>query len=124
MPNDEIKTYKDWKNFDSINFRFEFQSIDWNTLLNLDAHDPNISFDLFFAKLNHLIDAHTPTRKLTKKQIQHKNKLWITKGLRKSILKRDNLLKKYINCKMPVNKDLLHNKYKYYRNNIFKLIKS
>ena len=119
----EYGTYKDWKNFDIDNFKFDFQSINWDTFLKFDAKNPSLSFDLLINKLKELVEIHTPTRKLTKKQIQRKNKPWITKGLRKSIIKRDNLLKKYIQSKIPSTKKNLHIKYKYYRNTITKLIK-
>ena len=66
---------------------------------------------------------HTPTRKLSNKQLKNKNKPWITKGIRKSILKRDTYLKKFINCKVLTIKNEIHTKYKFYRNTIVNLIK-
>ena len=95
------KSYKDWKNFDSIRFKSDFNSIDWTETLNLNGNDPNYSFDIFFEKLSILLDQCTPTRKLSKKQIKSTGKPWITKGIRKSIIKRDILLNKFIKCKNP-----------------------
>ena len=46
-------TYKDWKNFDKINFKSEFQSIKWPTNLGLDKLNPDLSFDIFFSKNLH-----------------------------------------------------------------------
>ena len=69
------------------------------------------------------MDQYTLTRKLSNQQIKSINKPWVTKGIKKSILKRDNLLKKFINNKNLVTKNEIHTKYKYYRNTIVKLLK-
>ena len=117
------KTYKDWKNFDSTNFKSAFLSTDWSSLLKIDSNNPNISFDLFYNELTSLINQYTPTRHLSKKQLLKIDKPWITKGLRKSIAIRDKILKKFINSKVETTKSRLHIKYKRYRNSIINLIK-
>lgn len=93
--------------------------------VNLNNKNPSLSFDSFFNQLNELIDLCTPTRKLSKKQAKNNMKPWITKGIKKSIFRRDSLLKKlYINTKNEVIKDILHSQYKLYRNKIVALINS
>ena len=49
------------------------------------------------------MDRYAPTRKLTKKEIQLKQKPWITSGIRKSIYQRDKLLKQSTNSIDEVN---------------------
>ena len=60
---------------------------------------------------------------MSKKQILNSDKPWLTKALRKSIIIRDKILKKYINSKNITAKNELHLKYKRYRNSIINLIK-
>ena len=83
----------------------------------------NLSFDKFYTKLTSLIDQYTPSRNLSKKQLLKSDKPWITKGLRKSIIIRDKILKKFINAKNLNIKNELHIKYKRYRNSIIHLLK-
>ena len=54
--NYQTKTFKDWKNFDAENFESACLLTDWPSLLKLDKRDPNYSFDIFYRKLNSLID--------------------------------------------------------------------
>ena len=120
--NSHTKTYKDWKNFDSDKFKSAFMLTDWPSLLKLDNKDPNLSFDIFYNKLNSLIDEHLPTRNLSKKQLKT-DKPWITKEIKKSIVLRDKVLKKIINTKNVDNKNKLHVKYKRLCNSILNDIK-
>ena len=46
-----------------------------------------------------MIEVHVPLKKLSKKQIKSQRKPWITINIKKSILSRDNLLKKYLKAK-------------------------
>ena len=45
------KFYKDWKDFNSNNFAFDFNNIHWDELMSLEMKDPNHSFDIFYNKL-------------------------------------------------------------------------
>ena len=82
-----------WKNFNKDNFAADFQQVDWDRLLALELDDPDISFENFFNKMNTLIDLHAPLKKLSRKQIKKGNKPWITKGIKISIRKREDLKK-------------------------------
>ena len=96
---------------------------EWSSLLKLENRDPNYSFDMFYNKINFLlIDGHVPTRNLSKKQLKN-NKPWITKEIRKSIVLRDKVLKKFINSKNIDVKNQLRVKYKHLRNAILNDIK-
>ena len=91
--------YRDWKSFDDKTFCDNFNSTNWNKILQLDKSDPNLSFDNFYQKLNELVNDHVPLKKVTKKQLKRQNKPWVTRGLLKSMTIRDKLLKKFIRAK-------------------------
>ena len=55
--------------------------------------------------------------------MKKKNKPWTTKGIRTSIKIRDKYLDLSIKEKTKMTKQLLRNRYIYYRNNIVKLIR-
>ena len=59
-----------------------------------------------------------PWRKLNKKEIRLQTKPWITHGILTSIKRRDKLLRKYIEAKDPIRKELLRTEYKTLRNRI------
>ena len=51
--------YKAWKHFQTENFKTNFQSINWYSLMRLGENNPSLSFDLFINKLNSLVDQYT-----------------------------------------------------------------
>ena len=97
--------------------------VDWPEVLSLDKSDPNYSFENADKKINEIIDTHIPLKKLTKKDFKLQEKPWITTGIIKSIKRRDNLLRQYINSNDVAHKDEIHKQYKTLRNKIIKLIK-
>ena len=115
--------YKDWKNFNSSKFSNDFNKINWKNILQLDKKDPELSFQIFYKKLNNLLNVNVPFKKLTKKQIKRGLKPWVTKGILKSMSLRDRFLKKYINSKNLDLKSTYHIKYKRYRNSITNLLR-
>ena len=80
--------------------------------------DPNHSFKRFNEKVNEILDKHMPWKKLSKKEVRLQTKPWITTGILNSIKRRDKLLRKYIDAKNPVRKELLRTEYKTLRNRI------
>ena len=92
-------------------------------VLQLDQKNPELSFQNFFNKLDCVLNHHVPLKKITKKQMNRSLKPWVTKGIIKSMSRRDNFLKKYINCKCPELKSNYHLKYKRYRNSITNLLR-
>jgi len=55
-------------------------------------------------------------------KIKSKHKPWITKGIKKYIIKRDSLLIKFINFKNTANKNKFHKLYKTYKTKIVALL--
>ena len=66
--------------------------------------------------MNNLLNKHVVRKKLTKKQL--KNKPWITKEIKKSIIQRDKLLKKYTKEKDQKMRNDYYKEYKILRNSI------
>jgi len=84
---------------------------------NVDA-----SFDSFNATMSGLVDRHLPKVKLTRRQLNLRfQKPWITKGILKSIAKRDFFFRKFVRSKTLDSKTLYHNQFKRYRNMIVSL---
>ena len=63
-----------------------------------------------------------PWEKLNKEEMQLQIKPWITKGIIKSIKRRDKLFKKYIEASDPIQNYELHGEYKKLRNKIIDII--
>ena len=73
--------------FDQTEFVLDFLDINWNSTLELDHKNVDVSFQNFFDKMNNLTDKYAPLRKLTRKQIKTLTKPWITKGIQVAIYK-------------------------------------
>ena len=100
------------------NFILDLLDINWVNVISIDKNDPNYSFNSFETKINSLIDAYLPLKKLTNKEIKLQFKPWITYGIRKSIQRRDNIFKKIIKTQDIHIKDDIHKRYKKLRNQI------
>ena len=81
-------------------------------------NDVNSSFNNFLSATNKVIDKHAPLRKITKSEIKQKYKPWITKGMIKSIQRKNKLYNKYVRCKDPAVKTTTHNECKELKNKI------
>ena len=109
---------RDTKNFDREKFILDLQAIEWQSVLEIEKNDPNISFNSFESRVNSIIDKYMPLRKLTKKELKHQKKPWISMDIRNNIRKRERLYKNFVNAKNPQTKDEYHKKYKELRNEI------
>ena len=107
--------------FDQENFIMDFLAINWDDILKTNECNTDLSTDIFYSKINELLDKYVPVTKLNKKQIKNISKPWITSGIQKSICIRNQLHKKCIKEKNPRTKTLIENQYKKYRNLITKL---
>ena len=109
---------RDNKNYSHEELVADIINIDWIEVLEGDKADPNHSFKRFNEKVNEILDKHMPWKKLSKKEVRLQTKPWITTGILNSIKRRDKLLRKYIDAKNPVRKELLRTEYKTLRNRI------
>ena len=86
-------------------------NISWNEIHS--SLDTNTKFNLFYLKLEKLLDEHFPTHKLTQREISLKSKPWITKQIQYLMKERDRLYK--ICCKLK-SSDAKHEAQKNFKN--------
>ena len=77
----------------------------------------------YLSKIDSLLDAHAPFKKLNKKKLKFLTKSLITRGLQNSIKKKNNIYSKFVKCKNKIMKEFHHNNYKNYRNLLSTLLK-
>ena len=114
---------RDSRNFNNEHFLAEINEINWDHILQFEQKDTNLSFNIFYDKIESILDKHMPMRKITKKEFRQRYKPWVTYGILTSMRRRDRLLKAYINNKNPTKKEALHNEYKALRNHITNLLR-
>jgi len=119
--NIQIKSYQDWKNFDTKGFGREFRSTNWGPILALN--DPYKSFKRFHELLNDLITIFVPVKQLSKNRQKINNQLWMTKGILKAISKKNKVFKKFVKAVDPTIKTIYQERYKNHCNQIVTLIR-
>ena len=67
---------------------------------------------MYLDKINMLLDAYAPLKRISKFKLKFKCKPWIALRLQKSIPVKIKLLTKFINKKGPIIKEEFHTKYK------------
>ena len=110
---------RDFSNYNEENLLEEVKSINWEDVLPV-TDDVNLSFDSFHQKISNVINNHVPIRRLTRREIKIRAKLWITKGLKVSIAIKNRLYKSYLKSK----NDYYFSEYKTYRNKLKHLLLS
>ena len=113
----------DWSKFCANDLAQEMSNLNWDVILQLDANDPTLSFDLFYNTVRGLLDKHVPLKKLRNSKKRRKSNPWMTKGIFTSIKKRDHLRSCFLKEKDPDLKTLLLESFKKYRNRIVTLCK-
>ena len=106
----------DFKNFNEVQFESELCNIDWKSVLEINKKDVDFSFSKFFETFNNLLQKHAPIKKLSNKDKKTMKKTWITKGILKSIEKKNRIYRKCIRTRNATKKEKLHNLFKSYRN--------
>ena len=112
-----------WSKFDEEIFILGYLSVDWDNLIKSDNGNVVQSFVNFLTKFNSILDMYAPLKKIFKQKLNFRNKQWITLGIQKSILIKNNLLTKYIKLKMITLKNEAQIKYNQYRNLLSTLMK-
>ena len=110
----EVKYGRSYKYFNQNEFENELKAIDWNLLFYNRGSEE--ALEIFFLKIEKLLDDMAPVRRLTKKEIEFLKKPWITIGLTKSIEDRDKLYKIFAAEKDPLAKQQLWENYRIKRN--------
>ena len=106
--NPNIKLYRDYKHFNNVNFEEEIHS---------KFRDiPNITYDIFEETYLKVLDNHAPIKK---KILRSNENPFMTKALRKAIMVRSKLKKKFLKNRSKLN----WRKYKNQRNFCTNLLK-
>ena len=113
----------DWQKFNKELFLIDFDSIDWDNILQTSNENVDLALSNFLTHLDSLIKTHAPLKKISKQQQKFLQKPWITPGLQISIKNKNKVFAKFINCKDPIIKLQLHHEYKGYRNQLSTLLK-
>ena len=107
---------RDFSNFNDDEFKKAVSDLNWDTILQLDLKDPNISFNSFYKNLIFLLDEFAPYKKVTKKEYRLKFKPWISTVILNLINQRDKLLKKFSKEHDHIKQSTFHTDYKQIRN--------
>ena len=118
------KTFVTFKrNFRKVNIENlnrDIQNIVWRNT-NYDAHQ----FSQFYlGSIDRIVDLHAPLRKCSTKQRNLEAKPWITKGIQKSLSRKDKLYKKMMKEKDLTLKIQFEKDYKQLKQKIFNLTRS
>ena len=110
--------YKRNHSVDNINkFKKRLSEVKWQEIL--DNNDANDDYNTFIEQFDKVYDECIPLKKCTINRKKNPMSPWITKGLLKSINKKNKLYKQYIHS--PTNGNL--QKFKTYKNKLNILIR-
>ena len=96
-------TYRDFKNFNEIEFLCDIQSIDWSYATQ--NNNANLGFEIFLHLFNKCLDKHAPLKTVSEIGERVPQKPWITNGIKISIKVRDKLYKQMIKQKASILKN-------------------
>ena len=117
-------TYRDMSNFNKEQMLNDLSNIDWNSAIDLQKNDPSFSYNSFENTVNKIVDNHIPIKTISKRKLKIQSKPWITKGIKKSIVRREKLYKNYLNTSNLERKQQLREDYKNIRNQIVTLCRN
>ena len=99
----------------------EFRNIDRDNYLKTYKKDADLSFELFFQKIKFLYSKYSPFSTPKRKIKSDTSKPWLTTGILKPISVKNKLYKKFYQATNSTRRDILHQKFKNYRNQIVTL---
>ena len=109
-PNDFTAAFRDKNKKKQLKFKEKLESVNWSQLDGYD--DPNKSYKYFLSKYTELYNASFPLKKIKVKNSV--SKPWLSRGLLKSIKRKNVLYKRYL-----INSTLEHElSYKRYKNKL------
>ena len=109
---------RDKKHFNKENFTQDFQSLNWDEIIDLNTNDVDVSLENFLSKFNNILEKHMPLRKMTQREFKQKYKPWISNAILNKIADKNKILKKYIKCKNELRKSELLSQFKNIKNDI------
>ena len=112
---------RSFKNVNMESMKRDLENIDWSLA---NEPDPNVAIEKFFSETNKVLDKYAPLKKKPKKELKLEATPWITKGIAKSIQRKDKLYKKIIKEKNTERRINLEKSYKILKQKIFNIIRS
>ena len=76
---------RDWSKFKQENFILDYFDKDWADLLQISQQSFNLPMDIFFKKIDSILDTHVPLQKVNKYKLKYITKPWIISAIQKSI---------------------------------------
>ena len=58
----------DWSRFNENLFLYDFNLTNWNSVMEVEKNNVNISFNNYLPRVNSLVMSHVPMKKLNKQQ--------------------------------------------------------
>jgi hypothetical protein len=109
----------DSRNFDLEKFMEDVETVEWTLKMFIErTGDPNMALENLHEKLDLLIKAHLPKRKMTQKEMRMVQKPWITNEIIKKINKRNKTHGKFLKEQDPEKKKELHEQFKNLRKDV------
>ena len=93
---------RDWSKFDQESFILDYFSVDWEDLLKIDELTADNSTKIYLDKINMLLDAYAPLKKINKYKLKIKSKT--LDNFRLAIFLKNKLPRNFINKKDPILK--------------------
>ena len=101
------------KNFDRVNFLLDYFEINWDSILQANKNDFNLSMEIFMDNVNKLLDKYMPLRKITQREYIRRFKPWISDLILDKIQQKNKAFRKFKNYKRnPERIDQLEMAYK------------
>ena len=88
----KTKYARDFRNFNKREFGEELANIDWSHIVET-TYDADLSYFMFYKKIEGILDIMAPYRKMTQKEIKLEQMPWVTRGILVSMRVRDTLHK-------------------------------
>ena len=121
MPNNHLRYGRNFKLFNNREFQEELLKINWDeNFLNKGTDDCT---KFLVNKIEHLLDEMAPYKRLSKREINLKQRPWINHEILEIMNERDNFHKQYIKENDPIRKSIIFRIYKSKRNTVVKMIR-
>ena len=82
---------RDFRNFNEDEFRKTISGYNWETIVNIQGNDPDLSLNNFYNSITFFLDEFAPLRKITEREYKLKFKPWISDIILALIKERDKL---------------------------------
>ena len=102
----------------------DLQNANWDTVLQLNLENINISTEKFIAKINNLINGWAPLKEPPNAKQRLQNKPWIIKGILKSIKNKNKQYRKMCRTKDLTKRKKIEQEFKTYKNYLLKVTRT